>query len=140
MAAEVDDVEHLVRAAYALVRRLQAHYLARLGELGITRAEAGVLLELPTGVGLLMRELADSLHVDRSNLTGLVQRLEARGLVERAGDPADRRARVVRLTTEGAAFVGRLRSRLAEGNPIVAGLDPAEVRTLRGLLDRLEPG
>ena len=53
------------------------------------------------GAGLSQRELADTLVVDRSNVTGLIDRMEAAGWVRRADDPADRRVYRVLLTAAG---------------------------------------
>jgi DNA-binding MarR family transcriptional regulator len=50
-----------------------------------------------------MRRLAEQMNCEASNLTGLVDRLEIRGLVERRPDPADRRVRLLALTHEGEA-------------------------------------
>ena len=48
-----------------------------------------------------MRRLAEQMNCEASNLTGLVDRLESRGLVERRPDPGDRRVRLLALTDEG---------------------------------------
>jgi DNA-binding MarR family transcriptional regulator len=55
------------------------------------------LLERPVG----MAELSDRLHIEKSTLTGLVDRAERRGLVHRTPDPCDRRALRVALTAAG---------------------------------------
>lgn len=51
--------------------------------------------------GLSQRELSDHLVVDRSNVTGLIDRMEAAGWVRRTDDPADRRVYRVLLTAAG---------------------------------------
>lgn len=71
---------------------------------GLTAAQFNVLNiladpELARGVS--QRELADLLVVDRSNVTGLIDRMEAAGWVRRADDPADRRVYRVNLTRLG---------------------------------------
>ena len=71
---------------------------------GLTAAQFNVLNiladpELAKGVS--QRELADLLVVDRSNVTGLIDRMEAAGWVRRADDPADRRVYRVNLTGSG---------------------------------------
>jgi DNA-binding MarR family transcriptional regulator len=48
-----------------------------------------------------MRALAQQLFCDPSNVTGIVDRLEARGLIERVGSERDRRVKIIRLTPEG---------------------------------------
>lgn len=54
--------------------------------------------------GLSQRALSDRLVVDRSNITGLIDRMEAAGWVERRDDPGDRRAYRVQLTPAGRAL------------------------------------
>jgi DNA-binding MarR family transcriptional regulator len=71
---------------------------------GLTAAQFNVLnlLAAPDAEGgLSQRELADMLVVDRSNVTGLVDRMEKAGWVRRADDPEDRRVYRVQLTASG---------------------------------------
>ncbi len=72
--------------------------------LGLTAAQFNVLnlLGAPDAErGLSQRELADMLVVDRSNVTGLIDRMEKAGWVKRADDPSDRRVYRVQLTSAG---------------------------------------
>lgn len=84
-------------------------------ELGITTVQWAVLGALsdprPT-YGMSVGTLADFLVVSRQNLDGVLKRLERDGLVERVTDPADKRARMVKLTKEGSAFWTDLRERI----------------------------
>lgn len=84
-------------------------------ELGVTTVQWAVLGALsdprPTS-GMSVGTLADFLVVSRQNLDGVLKRLERDGLVERVTDPADKRARMVRLTREGFAFWADLRERI----------------------------
>jgi DNA-binding MarR family transcriptional regulator len=71
---------------------------------GLTAAQFNVLnlLAAPEAEGgLSQRELADMLVVDRSNVTGLIDRMEKAGWVRRADDPEDRRVYRVQLTASG---------------------------------------
>ncbi len=69
---------------------------------GITAAQYNVLSVLAAaGEGISQRELGDVLVVDRSNVTGLVDRMEKAGWVRRTDDPADRRVYRVMLTPSG---------------------------------------
>lgn len=69
---------------------------------GITAAQYNVLSALAAaGEGISQRELGDVLVVDRSNVTGLIDRMERAGWVRRANDPADRRVFRVLLTPAG---------------------------------------
>jgi len=83
-----------------------------------------------------MVSLARSLHCHDSNVTGLVDRLEQRGLIERQSNPKDRRVKLIALTKAGETFRGRLLERLFEPLPFVAVLSPQDKTTLRDILLR----
>ncbi|MDF3059867.1 MAG: MarR family transcriptional regulator, partial [Rariglobus sp.] len=69
---------------------------------GLTAAQYNVLSVLAAaGKGISQRELGDVLVVDRSNVTGLVDRMEKTGWVRRTDDPDDRRVYRVQLTAAG---------------------------------------
>ncbi|MFD0275154.1 MarR family winged helix-turn-helix transcriptional regulator [Kitasatospora sp. NPDC127111] len=86
-----------------------------------------------------MRSLAGLLGCDASNVTGLVDRLETRGLVRREPDPADRRVKNVVLTEVGEDAVRDIRAGIAAGLPGLARLDDAERAAFLDLLDRVFP-
>ena len=69
--------------------RVQAHFAAAVAELDLAPMQAKALHELDVEPPISMRELAERLRSDPSNVTGLIDRLEARGLVERRPDPKD---------------------------------------------------
>jgi len=87
-----------------------------------------------------MRALAELLGCDASNITGIVDRLETRGLVRRTADPADRRIKNVVLTDEGAEAVRRIRAEMMQGLTGLEQLDEEERRVFRELLGRVLPG
>src|SRR4029453_16225567 len=91
---------------------------------------------LRPGHPIAMRELADGLHCDPSNITGIVDRLGDRGLVERGSAPGDRRVKILTLTEEGSALRMRLLDRLSEPPPGLGKLTVGEQRQLRDLLRR----
>lgn len=70
-------------------------------DLGLSVAQLDVLRRLYTQGPTPMSQLAEAMNCEPSNLTGLVDKLEARELVERRADPADRRVRVLALTDKG---------------------------------------
>ena len=77
---------------------------------------------------LPMSALADALHCDNSNITGIVDRLEAAGLAERRAAERDRRVKAVVLTPHGEAVRDEMRRRAGEPPPEIARLseDDAE--------------
>jgi DNA-binding MarR family transcriptional regulator len=132
-AAELPEA--IAYSVYELVHQWQELADERAKEFGLTGQQVAVLInlfrELPS-----MRDLADRLGCDASNITGLVSRLERRHLVGRVSDPSDRRVKRVHLTSTGHELVERVRSRFFEGSPSVAGLSVADQRDLLKLLRR----
>ncbi|MFE5584050.1 MarR family winged helix-turn-helix transcriptional regulator [Kitasatospora sp. NPDC056531] len=86
-----------------------------------------------------MRTLADLLGCDASNVTGIVDRLEAHGLVRREVDPADRRIKRVTLTEEGERTVHEIRAELLTTLSGLDELGERDRRTFQRLLSRLFP-
>jgi MarR family transcriptional regulator, organic hydroperoxide resistance regulator len=87
-------------------------------------------LERPMPMG----ELARTLACDNSNVTGIVDRLEERGLVERTAAEHDRRVKVIVLTPEGRRVRERLEARMAEPPQPILALSRADQRALRDVL------
>src|SRR5262245_52529351 len=83
---------------------------ALASEFELSPAQCHVLHLIEPGRPIPMRGLADALSCDASNVTGLVDRLESRGLVRRHSSSEDRRVKVLELTPAGA----RLRSTVLE--------------------------
>ena len=83
-----------------------------------------------------MSELAEAMFCDNSNITGIVDRLEDRGLVERRGAPRDRRVKMVALTPEGSELRERVLERISEPPPELARLSVEDQRALRDILRR----
>ena len=87
---------------------------------------------------LRMAVLADFLGLDRSTLTGLVDRAERRGLVERSSSPTDGRAVEVFLSPEGMKLAARIHDRVRRSlMTITDELAPVDRRRLRVLLERI---
>lgn len=83
-----------------------------------------------------MGELARLLACDNSNVTGLVDRLEERGLVERRADEHDRRVKLLVLTPEGKRVRDRLEARMSQPPAPILALSPDDQRALRDILRR----
>src|SRR5438046_8258079 len=96
----------------------RAHLPASGAEFDLSPVQCHVLHLIEPGRPLPMSRLADTLSCDASNVTGLVDRLESRGLVRRQPSPQGRRVTVLRLTPTGA----RLRAQLHK--PITGGALP----------------
>ena len=97
----IDEVHGL----YARGRHLQAH---RAWFRSVSTAHLHVLMMLDVEGPLSMSHLAEALDVSLPSITGLVDRMAERGLVERLRDAADRRVVHVRLTDAGRAIIDEL--------------------------------
>jgi len=88
-----------------------------------------------------MAALADYLGLEKSTMTGLIDRAEKRGILARAPSAEDGRATEVFLTKQGIALFERLYLELKQAlEPLMARLDTSEQRQLQALLRRmLEP-
>lgn len=117
-----------------MAQRLQQHASARAAELDLTVAQAKVLVEMEPGETVPMRALAAKLNYDASNLTGLVDKLEARGALERRPDPHDRRIKGLAITEEGLRLREDFRRRLFDYRGSFGSLTHAQLQELRNLL------
>ncbi|MEU1269472.1 MarR family transcriptional regulator [Streptomyces sp. NPDC005799] len=119
-----------------VVARFYADYEDAAGEHALTGTQAR-LLSLLSLEPLPMRKLAQKLKCEPSNVTGIVDRLESRGLVERRPDPADRRVKLAAATDEGRRVARELREGLRFAREPLAGLSEEERLSLRDLLQRM---
>ncbi|MEV7086939.1 MarR family transcriptional regulator [Streptomyces sp. NPDC093085] len=119
-----------------VVARYHEEYDQAASEHSLTGAQARVL-SLLSLEPMPMRRIAQSLKCEPSNVTGIVDRLEARGLVERRPDPADRRVKLAAPTERGRATAALLRDSLDFAREPLAGLSEQERTTLRDVLRRM---
>ena len=123
-------------AAETLFELLMAHKRVMLvvaREFGLTLQQLGALRNLVPGEGLTMSGLAEALSCDAANVTAVVDKLEARGLVRRATS-TDRRVRLLDTTARGAQLREKILARLREPTPWILALAADEQRQLRDLL------
>ena len=94
------------------IRRLQqvavAIFMQESSDWAVTPVQFAVLLTLAEQPGIDQRTLARAVSFDTSTIGGVVDRLEARGLLVRSHSPDDRRVRLLHLTTEGEALLAEL--------------------------------
>jgi DNA-binding MarR family transcriptional regulator len=128
------------REAWALMFELFAQqkprHIAIAAEFDLSPMQAFALRLLEPGTPLPMSDLAEALHCDASNVTGIVDRLEGRGLIARQGADHDRRVKMLVVTEAGAALRERLLDRIAEPPPPIAKLSAADQRALRDIMRR----
>jgi MarR family transcriptional regulator, organic hydroperoxide resistance regulator len=126
------------REAWELLWRvMQAHkgrVMALAGELGLAPMQLHALRLIEPGAELPMSSLAGKLFCDASNVTGIVDRLEARGLIERRPASYDRRVKLLALTDEGRRVREAAWQQLSQPPPEIAALPLAQQRALRDAL------
>ena len=105
-------------------------------EFELSEPQCHVLRLVEPGTGVPMRTLVERLGCDASNVTGIVDRLEARRLVERTTCLHDRRVRMVRLTPRGAQMRARIVARMSEPPEHIAGLPADDLAALCAILRR----
>jgi DNA-binding MarR family transcriptional regulator len=126
--------------AWGLVMTLfmaqKSRFWAVAQEFDLTPTQMHALRILEPGNELPMSALADQLHCDNSNVTGVVDRLEARGLIERRSAPQDRRKKLLAITPDGEELRARLLARIFRAPDAIASLSQADKRALRDIMRR----
>jgi DNA-binding MarR family transcriptional regulator len=111
-------------------------------EFELSPAQCHVLHLMEPGHPIAMGQLAETLACDASNVTGLVDRLESRGLLCRKPSPDDRRLKVLDLTPAGARLRAVVLERMTEPPETLKHLTRAEqqmlVKILRHLVEKKE--
>ncbi|MEU1241069.1 MarR family transcriptional regulator [Micromonospora parva] len=116
-----------------LANQIEAHLRARTAALGLTTSQGNLLRELTHP--LTLRELAERMSCEPSNITFIADRLQEQGYLERHPHPDDRRAKQLVLTPKGSELRERLLKLLSEDSPL-APLAPEEQDALQHLLTR----
>jgi DNA-binding MarR family transcriptional regulator len=130
------------RITAPLVRRLQQICVAMVSEAladaGLVQLEYALLVFIEDVPGIHQRTLSQAMGIDRNNVSIIVDRLEAQGLVVRSPGAEDRRAWQLFLTPRGKALRRRLRPRIRTANErILSPLKPAERELFIDMLARL---
>jgi DNA-binding MarR family transcriptional regulator len=131
--ARQDLISALVRASFATTAVLSR--VAAEHDLSLTQLRVLAILR---DRRVKMSELADYLGLDKSTISGLVDRAEKRGLLQRAPNPADGRATDVFLTAEGVQLAGLGEAKIARSlSPMTGKLTRAETLRLTALLEHV---
>src|SRR5690348_17484372 len=124
---EIAETAHALRKAFD----------RRAVGMGVTRAQWKALFRLEREPGLRQIELADMLDIEPITLSRIVDRLEEAGLVERAADPADRRAWRLHVTARAQPLIAKLHAVADEMiSEAFAGIDPRDIEITRKVLAR----
>ena len=138
----VDDTSRRVwRGLFRVSSRLRARVHQELAPWDLTGAQFYVLRSLreaDQATGLPLSELGTHLCVTRGNVTGLIDRLEDRGLVQRLSDEVDRRQTLAVLTPAGKALADEIVPHVQSClTGVLANLTIAERTQLAGLVEKL---
>ncbi|WP_028605501.1 MarR family winged helix-turn-helix transcriptional regulator [Ottowia thiooxydans] len=107
--------------------------------LGVTRSQWWVLANLSRHDGMIQSDLANILELGKAALGGLIDRLEASGLVERRADEIDRRAKRVYLSSMGTHLISEMRVKSHElSERMLKGLDLPSRRLLADMLAQVK--
>ena len=123
------------RLFFEIGMRERSRYGRELAGLGLTFQLAHAL-RLIGDEPRSMKELADMLVCDASNVTGIADRLEARGLVERRPGEGDRRVKVLALTPAGEELHAQVLAIMLEPPQAIASLSRRDQEALRDILQR----
>jgi DNA-binding MarR family transcriptional regulator len=134
-SADANELAEFATALYQLVETLRGEHEDAAASAGLTAPQAMILtlLSEPTS----MRQFAERMGCDASNITGIVDRLEAKLLVVRHVDPDDRRVKRIARTPAGDAAVRRFQKELVRASSL-AKLTPKARRGLLAMLSEVQ--
>lgn len=135
----IDDIRHFNRHYIPLMHLLEPRYL----DTGYSTMECDILFEISAHRDCTATELVGLFGVDKGYLSRMLSTLERDGLIERRPSDADRRARLLRLTDKGGAFISELtvKGREVVGSALLGASDDecAEMAAcMRRVLDILD--
>ena len=110
--------------------------MATLNELGLAPMQSMALMQLRPGEPMTMSAMAHALMCDNSNVTGIADRLEAMGLVERRAAEHDRRVKTLVITELGKQVRGEVERRMSVPPPPLANMSEEDAAALRDILAR----
>jgi len=119
-------------------RKASKYWKKSVADLGITGVQAMVINALSEQNQITSMQLGQRVQLDSATMTGLLDRLEQSGLVQRIADVKDRRAIRISLTNSGTEIARQVQQRQLEANEdFMSKLDVEEVKMLKHLLSKL---
>lgn len=125
------------RALYDAGDAIRQRVFAAAQAKDLSPAQAHLLTRLEPSTPVTMSQAAQLLACDASNVTGLTDRLERRGLIERQTSATDRRVKMLALTPSGLEIRRELTEAFARLPSILVDLSTDELRAMRDLMRRL---
>lgn len=134
MAQTDDPAQEAWGLLWRIMQSNKPRFMALAQELGLAPMQLHALRLIEPGAELPMSSLAGKLFCDASNVTGIVDRLEARGLIERRAAAHDRRVKLLALTGEGERVREAAWRQMTQPPAAIAALPPEQQRALRDAL------
>ncbi|MGD0330310.1 MAG: MarR family transcriptional regulator [Nitrososphaeria archaeon] len=126
-------------AVIAAFKAMQHSIAELLSEEGLTQPQFITLSVIAKNGSMPMRGISDEMLVTPANITGIIDRLEHKGLIKRMARPGDRRATIIDLTHEGRTMQERVALRYSEFmQKALQAFTMDEQKTLRHLLEKLQ--
>jgi DNA-binding MarR family transcriptional regulator len=121
-----------------LMMRSKRHMFVASEMRELTPVQGMLLVSMKPGSVRTMNDLAEMMGCDASNITGLIDRLEANDYIERTADPDDRRVKKIQLSDQGCQCRKSLLDDLCKAEALDLGkLSDEEVRTLQSIISKL---
>lgn len=133
---QADESLEISKALWKLLAGGKPRFPMVASEFGLAPQQLHLLRVLHDREQLSMRQVAELLFCDASNVTAIVDRLEERGLIERRPDPNDRRVKLIVATPRGRKLQEQALAKLYEPLPGIEALPASDRRALRKLLAR----
>lgn len=116
---------------------MRSYWTALAAEFDLTPAQGMALRRIEPDRPVPMNSLTEVLLCDASNVTGIVDKLEARGLIERQASPDDRRVKMLALTDRGAELRRKFLDRSSSPPASIAALPADDQRKLCAILEQM---
>ncbi len=128
----------LLRELAHCYQTFESYSAANIRSLGLTPAQFDLIATLGNTAGMNFRELGEKTLITKGTLTGVVDRLVAKGLARRVASPTDGRSQTVQLTEQGVSLFARVfPAHLAHLRPAFAEFRDAELHQAQETLLRL---
>jgi len=133
---QIDPIGYLIGDVSRMIRTV---YDRRVEPLGLTRAQWRVMTRLNRAESFIQTELAIELEIEKPTLGKLLERLEAKGWVERRPDQKDARSKRVFLTPAARPVLNQMYERATDVvGGIFDGIEDKDAEQLRALLDHIK--
>ena len=140
MHSSADAPKEAWRLLFQLSRSNRREIAQLHSDFDLNPAQVQLILHVGSESGSPMNELAESLACDASYITGLVDKLETRGLVQRTAKPEDRRIKLIGLTPQGRDIRKQLYERVSQPPAFIAAMPPTDQEALRDIFRRAAAG